>query len=96
MDTNELQVIDLRGSPLERGRMHGEILPLAYLAPDLVTMIIEGRQPGAMTLQSLTEKPLPRAWEHQRRLFAKFGWSRDQDSDRGSLFPRATFPGRAN
>jgi DNA invertase Pin-like site-specific DNA recombinase len=54
-------------------RHAGRILPLAYLAPDLVVMILEGLQPRAMTLQALTAKPLPRAWADQRRLVASFG-----------------------
>jgi site-specific DNA recombinase len=53
-------------------RHAGRILPLAYLAPDLVVMILEGLQPRAMTLQSLTAKPLPRSWADQRRLVASF------------------------
>jgi len=53
-------------------RHTARILPLAYLAPDLVETILEGRQPRAMTLQALTAKPLPRPWEDQRRLFASF------------------------
>lgn len=53
-------------------RQTGRILPLAYLAPDLVTMILEGRQPRAMSLQALTGKPLLRAWDDQRRLFESF------------------------
>jgi hypothetical protein len=51
-------------------RHTGRLLPLAYLAPDLVNAIIEGRQPRTMTLQSLTAEPLPRTWDDQRRLFA--------------------------
>jgi DNA invertase Pin-like site-specific DNA recombinase len=53
-------------------RHAGRILPLAYLAPDLVVMILEGLQPRAMTLQVLTAKPLPRSWADQRRLVASF------------------------
>jgi hypothetical protein len=53
-------------------RHAGRILPLAYLAPDLVTMILEGLQPRAMTLQALTAKPLPRSWADQRRLVTSF------------------------
>jgi DNA invertase Pin-like site-specific DNA recombinase len=54
-------------------RHAGRILPLAYLAPDLVVMILEGGQPRAMTLQALTAKPLPRTWADQRLLVASFG-----------------------
>jgi site-specific DNA recombinase len=53
-------------------RHTGRILPLAYMAPDLVSMILEGQQPRAITLQALTVHPLPKAWPDQRRLFASF------------------------
>jgi DNA invertase Pin-like site-specific DNA recombinase len=53
-------------------RHPGRLLPLAYLAPDLVGAILEGRQPRLMTLQALTAAPLPRGWDDQRRLVASF------------------------
>ena len=49
-------------------RHAGRLLPLAWLAPDL----IDDRQPRAMTLQALTAKPIPRGWDDQRRLVASF------------------------
>ena len=51
-------------------RHTARILPLAYLAPDLVTMILDGLQPRAMTLRTMTMKPLPAGWEDQRQLVA--------------------------
>jgi hypothetical protein len=39
---------------------------LAFLAPDIQTAILEGRQPVGLTLQSLIEMPLPLSWEDQR------------------------------
>ena len=53
-------------------RHTGRLLPLAYLAPDLVGSILEGRQPRSMTLQALTVQPLPKRWDDQRRLVASF------------------------
>ncbi len=53
-------------------RHTARILPLGYLAPDLIEMILEGRQPPALSLQALTTRPLPLAWAHQRRLVAGF------------------------
>jgi site-specific DNA recombinase len=50
----------------------GRIAPLGYLAPDLVAMILEGRQPPALNLQSLTKATLPLAWTDQRRLVRSF------------------------
>jgi hypothetical protein len=46
------------------------LLPLAFLAPDLVALILTGRQPPAMTLTSLLAEPLPLAWSEQRARFA--------------------------
>jgi len=53
-------------------RHTARMLPMAYLAPDLVDQILEGRQPRAMSLQALTVTPLPRAWADQRERFASF------------------------
>ena len=47
------------------------ILRLAYLAPDIVEAIAEGRQPRSLTLVKLLS-PLPLAWVEQRRAF-RFG-----------------------
>ena len=44
------------------------VLPLAWLAPDITTAIIEGRQPPNLTAKSLRSLPeLPLSWEKQRR-----------------------------
>lgn len=42
------------------------MLRLAFLAPDIVEVIAEGRQPRALTLQRLLN-PIPLAWAEQRR-----------------------------
>ncbi|MGN6819197.1 MAG: recombinase family protein [Sphingomonas sp.] len=43
----------------------------AFLAPDLVERIVEGRQPATMTLASFKEMlPLPASWEAQRACVA--------------------------
>ena len=49
------------------------LLPLAWLAPDLVETILEGRQPIAMSLGALTKEQLPTDWSEQRRLYAGVG-----------------------
>jgi len=48
-------------------------MPLAWLAPDLVAAILEGRQPRAVSLGSLVKRPLPLDWDEQRRLFETVG-----------------------
>jgi DNA invertase Pin-like site-specific DNA recombinase len=49
------------------------LMPLAFLAPDLTTQILEGRQPQAVSLGALTRRPLPLDWCEQRRVFATLG-----------------------
>ena len=49
------------------------LLPLAYLAPDLVSMILEGRQPQTLSLKTLTATPLPIDWVQQRARVAAIG-----------------------
>ena len=45
------------------------MLPLAFLAPDIVEAIVQGRQPVALTARYLKRlKPLPASWAEQRRL----------------------------
>ncbi len=46
------------------------MLRLAFLAPDLQTQILEGRQPAGLTFQRFLAASLPPAWEDQRKLFA--------------------------
>jgi hypothetical protein len=45
-----------------------KLAPLGYLAPDIVTMILEGRQPPTLSLKTLTSQPLPMDWCDQRDL----------------------------
>jgi site-specific DNA recombinase len=50
-----------------RCRTHlARLLPMACLAPDIVTAIVEGRQPPSMTARSLLATDLPLAWREQR------------------------------
>lgn len=49
-----------------------KLLPLGFLAPDLVEMILEGRQPPRLTLTALVVEPLPVTWAEQRCRFAAF------------------------
>ncbi len=47
----------------------GKALKLAFLAPDIVQAIIEGRQPVDLTAARLMRlSNLPASWEDQRRL----------------------------
>jgi DNA invertase Pin-like site-specific DNA recombinase len=49
------------------------LLPLAWLAPDLVEQILSGRQPRAVSLGALVAEPLPMDWDAQRQVFASCG-----------------------
>ncbi len=44
----------------------GDVLRLALLAPDIVEMILDGRQPPALQFQTLRQS-LPYEWEEQRK-----------------------------
>ncbi len=54
-------------------RYAARLLPLAWLAPDLVEAILAGRQPQALSLGALTRQPLPVIWDDQRVLFDRIG-----------------------
>ncbi len=42
-------------------------LPLAFLAPDIIRAILDGRQPAELTITSLKRlDPLPMCWDDQR------------------------------
>ncbi len=47
-----------------------DLIRVSYLAPDIVTAILEGQQPSGLTRTKLIRaRPLPPAWSDQRRLF---------------------------
>jgi hypothetical protein len=58
-----------RGEELHRSYV-SQLLRLAYLAPDITTAILEGRQPEDLSTTKLIEHPdLPLSWRGQRRVF---------------------------
>ncbi|HQU69868.1 MAG TPA: recombinase family protein [Albidovulum sp.] len=48
-----------------------QLLPLAFLAPDIVQMIAEGRQPVGLTTEWLINAELPIGWGDQRALIVR-------------------------
>jgi hypothetical protein len=63
--SREAQVIDVAPkTPYLR-----RIITLAFLAPDLQRMILDGRQPGWLTLERLTRGEFPISWNQQRAIF---------------------------
>lgn len=49
-----------------------EFMRLTLLAPDILKMLMEGRQPRRMTLIWFQRNPLPVDWEAQRRIVQRF------------------------
>lgn len=43
-----------------------QLITLSCLAPDIVTAIVEGRQPPSLTVRALLAAELPLAWQQQR------------------------------
>ncbi len=43
-----------------------KLLPLGFLAPDIVEAILEGRQPRDLSLETLVYTSIPMAWDEQR------------------------------
>ena len=57
----------------EREKLHPrsitQILPLAFLAPDIVASIVAGTQPTNLTVETLIKRiDLPADWAEQRRV----------------------------
>jgi hypothetical protein len=48
------------------------VVKLCRLAPDLIALILAGRQPHSLTLHWLQRNTLPVKWAEQRELFARF------------------------
>ncbi|HRO33276.1 MAG TPA: recombinase family protein [Brevundimonas sp.] len=46
-----------------------QLVRLAFLAPDIQSAIIEGRQPVGLTLEHLVKTEMPLAWSEQRHVF---------------------------
>ena len=48
-----------------------KLAALSCLAPDIVQMIVEGRQPAHLTAKRLTGCELPASWEKQREFLLR-------------------------
>jgi site-specific DNA recombinase len=48
-----------------------KILPIGFLAPDLMEQILDGRQPARLQLGHICDSKLPLSWSQQRALFAE-------------------------
>jgi site-specific DNA recombinase len=47
-----------------------QVIDLAFLAPDIVTSILQGDRPVGLTARWLGQNPLPSDWQAQRRIVA--------------------------
>ena len=56
-----------RGEQLSEGYVR-RLLPLSYLAPDIVESILDGKQPPSLDLKHFTVTELPLSWRQQRIL----------------------------
>ena len=45
-----------------------KLLPLAYLAPDIIEALLDGTQPASLDLKKIQTKPIPLSWIKQREL----------------------------
>ncbi|WP_443970326.1 hypothetical protein [Sphingobium sp. CR28] len=64
---NPTQSLNAIGIANKRCRTRlGKLAVLACMAPDIVTAILEGRQPATLTAKALTRIDLPLAWDAQR------------------------------
>ena len=59
------------------GSFVSRVIRLALLAPDIVELILAGKQPASLTLKGLMA-PFPVEWDRQRAVWL------DRDNDRGS------------
>lgn len=58
-------------------------LRLAFLAPDLVEAILDGRQPSNLSLEML-RKPLPTEWFEQKQLLSRYDYFGNANLAKGS------------
>ena len=50
-----------------------ELMRLTLLAPDIIEMLMAGRQPRRMNLMWFQRNPLPVDWNAQRKIVQRFG-----------------------
>ena len=76
-DGGQVELLEGRASSIQqitereglRSGSVSRILPLAWLAPDISTAILEGRQPPHLTAKTLRALPeLPLDWHEQQRI----------------------------
>lgn len=67
--TSGLSISDLARRDNVSTRLISMHLPSAFLAPDIVELVLAGRQPVGLTVQVLRTQVLPSDWNEQRAVF---------------------------
>lgn len=90
----EMSVDELAKRQQCRPAHFARLIRVNYLAPDIVTAILDGRQPEALTRDILLRSNVPTDWALQRKLF---GFEAPQrEIDPRNLFGRGMWPSTAN
>lgn len=70
LETGEVATIgDLAAKAGFTQRIVRKNLPLAFLAPSILTAVLDGQIPAAVSVSNLTDGSLPLSWAEQRRRF---------------------------
>lgn len=89
-DNRDLTVEDLARKQDCRPTHFARLIRLNYLAPDIVTAIIDGTQPPSLNRKVLLESNVPTSWAVQRKLFGFPSPSREIKPR--TLFGRGLWP----
>jgi site-specific DNA recombinase len=90
LENRDVEIADLAWSLGRKPSSFSRLIRLNYLAPDIMTAIIDGTQPSTLTRQVLSQIDLPIDWVLQRRLLGfpprQEEWRRDYQGTReGSI-----------
>ncbi|MBW3169420.1 hypothetical protein [Qipengyuania flava] len=91
MDEHRDWSIEQLARSLGRRPAHfARLIRVNYLAPDIVTAILDGTQPAALTRDVILKSNIPTDWSLQRRLYGFPAPEREVDAR--NLFGRGMWP----
>ena len=64
--------LTIKGLAKAEGVSHDYVirfLPLAFLSPELVEQVLNGRQPRGLTVEAIRDRPLPLSWAEQHSAY---------------------------
>ena len=64
----ELTIRKITSTSGQCGKRLARLFGLAHLAPDVVTAILQGRQPPTLSARTLLTAKLPLAWDQQKTM----------------------------